>query len=67
MSICICVGKVHTLEERLRGDKKEWHVGKRTPEAFHGGYVNSTSLDIKAAVTILASPKNSICVISLRQ
>lgn len=40
--ICIRVGKVHTLEERLRDDKKEWHEGKRTPEAFHGGYVNST-------------------------
>lgn len=36
------MGKVHTLEEGLRGDKKEWPVGKRTPEAFHGGFVNST-------------------------
>lgn len=36
------MGKVNTLEERLRGDKKEWHAGERTPEAFHGGHVNST-------------------------
>ena len=42
MSIGIHVGKVHTLEERLRGDKKECHAGKRTPKAVHGEYVNST-------------------------